>query len=383
MIVGFGSYDTAKHPRVGIILDGLREHGEEVVQINHPLGFSTAERVRMLNQPWRLPAFGWRMLRCWGRMAADARRLKRTGRPIDAVVVGYMGHFDVLLAKRLFRGVPIVLDHLIFAGDTAADRGAQGMKVRLLNRLDRAATGAADLVVVDTEEHRQLLPVPDRGVVVPVGARQEWFDAGASANASATSRAAGAPLEVIFFGLFTPLQGAPVIARALRTALSDGAPIRATLVGTGQDYEQTRSILTGVDGITWLDWVDHAELPALVASHDVCLGIFADSGKALRVVPNKVYEGLAAGCAVVTSDTQPQRRALGDALALVPAGNSDALAAELVSLASDEGRLSELQRRGTSGADSVRAAAIVEPLLDGLRVIRRTHRGAGTDGDRA
>ena len=39
----------------------------------------------------------------------------------DAVLVGYLGHFDVLLARRLFRRIPVVLDHLIFAADTAAE----------------------------------------------------------------------------------------------------------------------------------------------------------------------------------------------------------------------------------------------------------------------
>ena len=45
----------------------------------------------------------------------------------------------------------------------------------------------------------------------------------------------------------------------------------------------------------------------MVASHDVCLGIFGDTDKALSVVPTKVYQGAAAGCAVVTSDTAPHR----------------------------------------------------------------------------
>jgi hypothetical protein len=41
----------------------------------------------------------------------------------------------------------IVLDHLVFAGDTAADRGAAGLRVRLLTGLDRLAVSCADVVV--------------------------------------------------------------------------------------------------------------------------------------------------------------------------------------------------------------------------------------------
>ena len=64
-----------------------------------------------------------------------------------------------------------------------------------------------------------------------------------------------------------------------------------------------------------------AELPALVAGHDVCLGIFGSAAKAARVVPNKVFQGAAAGCALVTSDTPPQRRVLDGAAVLVPPGD--------------------------------------------------------------
>ena len=53
------------------------------------------------------------------------------------------------------------------------------------------------------------------------------------------------------------------------------------------------------------------------------------------MVPNKVFQGAAAGCAVVTSDTAPQRRVLGDAAVLVPPGDPAALAEALRSLAAD------------------------------------------------
>ena len=72
-----------------------------------------------------------------------------------------------------------------------------------------------------------------------------------------------------------------------------------------------RRILAGRGDVTWRDWVPTAELPGLVASHDVCLGIFGDTDKALSVVPTKVYQGAAAGCASITSDTAPQRRGVG------------------------------------------------------------------------
>lgn len=359
MIVAFGTYDVAKHPRVGIIIDGLRARGFEVSEANRPLGFSTAERVRMLRQPWRLPQLGVRLLTRWWQLRGDAKRLRRDGVAADAVLVGYLGHFDVLLARRLFPGATIVLDHLIFAGDTARDRGTGGVRARLLEGLDRRAISAADIVVVDTDAHLGMLPEGTRGVVVPVGAREEWFD-------SALERTGGDTVDAIFFGLFTPLQGAAAMAEGVRTALDRTPRLRATIVGTGQDYDAARAALGAHERVRWLDWVEPGALPALVASHDVCLGVFGTSPKALRVVPNKVYEGAAAGCAIVTSDTPPQRAALGDAAHFARPGDADGIAAALVELADDADALQRARTSARARASRFRAEQVVAPLIDAL-----------------
>jgi glycosyltransferase involved in cell wall biosynthesis len=169
------------------------------------------------------------------------------------------------------------------------------------------------------------------------------------------------PLWVVFYGLYTPLQGTPVIGSALGQIA--GAPIEVTMIGGGQDEAATRAAAAASHAVRWLDWVPAADLPALVASHDVCLGIFGTGDKAQRVVPNKVFQGAAAGCAIVTSDTPPQRRALGDAAVLVPPGNAEALAAALLRLADDRAELARL--RGQAHELAVKQFApeqIVAPL---------------------
>lgn len=362
MIVAFGTYDSARHPRVGILVDGIRARGQDVVECNRPLGFSTAERVRMLKQPWRLPSLALRLARCWAGLTSDSFRLRR-GRHADVVLVGYMGHFDVLLARLLFPRSTLVLDHLIFAGGTAKDRGTKaGLRTHLLDALDSLAVRIADLVVVDTAEHAALLPQSVDRVVVPVGARSEWQEAGEVT----TSGTGGDTLRVVFFGLFTPLQGAPAMADGVRRALDSGAPLSVTLIGDGQDRAECERVLRDRAEVTWLDWVAPAELPAIVADHDVCLGIFGETEKALRVVPNKVFQGLAAGCVVVTSDTPPQRRLIGDCAELVDTCDHSALAHRLTSLAEDAGELAAARDRAAAGRLRFTSEAVVEPLLDRL-----------------
>jgi glycosyltransferase involved in cell wall biosynthesis len=357
----FGTYDAATHPRAGVIAAGLRASGMSVQECNAPLGLSTSARVDMLARPWRVVFLLVRLARCWARLIHAARRLSTP----DVVLVGYLGHFDVHLARLLFPRATIVLDHLVGAVDTARDRRLDGgFRPRLLRLIDAAALRAANVVVVDTVAHQELLAprARARSVVVAVGASTEWFDAGDSV-------AADGPLRVVFYGLYTPLQGTPVIGAALsQLGQLAGPDIEVTMIGTGQDSTETRRVAAGSGArVRWLDWVAADELPALVGAHHVCLGIFGTGDKARRVVPNKVFQGAAAGCAIVTSDTEPQRRVLGAAALLVPPGDPTALAAALARLAADRAELLARRRAARQLADDhFTAARIATPLVDRL-----------------
>ncbi|MFR2983831.1 MAG: hypothetical protein ACLTL8_05940 [Bifidobacterium pseudocatenulatum] len=47
-VLAFGTYSVRKHPRVGILIDGLRKNGCNVEEINQLLLLSTAQRVEIL-----------------------------------------------------------------------------------------------------------------------------------------------------------------------------------------------------------------------------------------------------------------------------------------------------------------------------------------------
>ncbi|WP_291808378.1 glycosyltransferase family 4 protein [Cellulomonas sp.] len=364
MLRAAGTYDSGAHPRIRVLLEGLARRGWTVQEVVEPLRFDTRRRVEVLRRPSRLPAFGWALVRAWSRLGPRLVSARRGPAP-DAVVVGHMGHFDVALVRALSPRCPVVLDYLISGAGTARDRGEQGrVKQRLLRALDRFALARADVVVVDTEEHAQALD-PDarrRTVVVAVGADDRWF--GARRNEAAEPDGGGR-LRVVFYGVMTPLQGAGVVAEALRAL--DGA-VDATIVGQGQDGELVDRLLADVPRIRRLPWVQPDDLPALVAEHDVCLGIFGDGEKARLVVPNKAFQGAAAGCVVVTGDTAPQRRAFGSAAVLVPPGDAAALAEALRQLASDPAELARRRSASRAWADAhFRPESVVAPLDERLR----------------
>jgi len=334
------------------VREGFEAAGDEVLVCNEPIELPTAARVELVRKPWRALGVLLGLMRTWVRLARGARAL-----PVpDAVVVGYLGHLDVLLARMLWPRTPIVLDHLVSLADTARDRSiGTAWVVGGLSMVDRLAVRTADVVVVDTDEHRAMVSARARAkvLVVPVGAPAVWqVQAEPSSDGS---------LRVVWFGLYTPLQGAPVIGKTM--ALLADVDIEWTMIGHGQDLEEAQHAAGAAARTTWVRWVDAADLPGIVATSEVCLGIFGTSDKARRVVPNKVFQGAAAGCAIVTSDTPPQRRALEDAAVFVPPGDADALAAALRALAADRSEVERLRKAARALADErFGSAQLVAPL---------------------
>ena len=119
-ILGFGTYNTSVHPRAGILLEGLKDAGHTVREINEPSTVSTESRVEALSSPKAAAGFFGNLAKNWSRLIKASAQYRGEYSP-DVVVVGYLGHFDVVLARILFRKATIVLDHLIYAADTAAD----------------------------------------------------------------------------------------------------------------------------------------------------------------------------------------------------------------------------------------------------------------------
>src|SRR5687767_411390 len=154
-VVAFGTYDKVQHPRVGILIQGLRDHGVDVVEINERVWASTDDKIRATRSSLAVMRGLVRTLAAWTRLA----RAYRDVGPHDAVVVGYMGQLDVLLARLLVKKpTVVVLDLFVSLWDTAvADRKlvqARSLKSRVLARLDRWAYRAADVVLFDTDAQR-------------------------------------------------------------------------------------------------------------------------------------------------------------------------------------------------------------------------------------
>ncbi len=362
-ILFFGTFDNQRSPRAQILREGMAALGHHVEECVIPLGFSSERRVSMLLRPWQIPLMAARLGIVWVRVLLRSR-----GQRPDVVVVGYMGHLDVLLARVRFPRTPIVLDHLVSLSGTAADRRLRHRWFAgVLDRADQAALRAADVIVVDTQEHYADLPTSHkaRAVVVPVGAQQAAF-----ATREEIAPPPPPPLQVIFYGHYIPLQGAPFIGDAIAELHRSGREdIQFTMVGRGQELAETRRRAGASSAVRWVDRIiEPGELLRLARRHHVALGVFGTGPKTGKVVPTKVFSASALGLAIVTAANAPQRRLLEAAALFVPPGDPSAIARALEGLADDPQLRSTLAQQAATVADEhFRPASVAKPLVDHLQ----------------
>jgi glycosyltransferase involved in cell wall biosynthesis len=135
-------------------------------------------------------------------------------------------------------------------------------------------------------------------------------------------------LTVLFFGQLIPLHGVDTILEA--ALLSKGQGIHWTVIGRGQGEAKLSAFLDAHPDapVRWIHWLQQEDLVAEMGKADVCLGVFGTSDKAARVIPNKVYQILAAGRPLITRDSPAIRELIGPSTAgvwLVPPADPPAL----------------------------------------------------------
>ena len=336
-VLYFGTYERA-YPRNAQVISCLRRAGVEVVE-RHVSVWDGREH--------KFSAGPWSALRL---AAAELALLRRHAEDFDVLVVGYPGHFDLPSAKRAARGRPIVFNPLVALADTFVEdrrrfRGGSA-PARVLERVDRAAFRAADLVVADTEAQAELFRSlgARRVEVCFVGAEERVF------------RPGWKPADdfvALFVGKLIPLHGLETILDAAR--LAPDVPFR--IVGSGQLDDLLAARPANVE---WIRWIEYERLADELHVCGCALGVFGTSAKAARVIPNKVFQALACGVPVVTADTRAVRELLDERSALlVPPGDAAALAEAVGRLAADR-ELAE--RTAAAGLDAYRRNAGEEIL---------------------
>jgi glycosyltransferase involved in cell wall biosynthesis len=344
----FGAYDPA-YPRNHILREGLRRAGDEVLEAR------VAERRAFRRWPELVAAFA------------------REGRGTDVLLVPEFRHKDVPLARALAGRRRLVFDPLVSRHDTlVGDWGLhrpRSLQARWNRRLDRWAFGAADLVLCDTWAHGALFASlgAARGRLrrVLVGAEDAFYAVG--------PEPAEPLVRIVYLGGFLPLHGVTVVLEACARLERDAhllPEFEVELVGRGIEHGRALELAerAGLGRVAFPGRIDYADAPRVLAGAHIVLGAFGAGEKAGRVIPHKVYQGLAAGRAVVTGDGAGLREVFepGVHLEAVPRGDAEALARALARLIADPAARAALARRGRERALEV---ATPDRIGEGLHAI--------------
>ena len=211
-------------------------------------------------------------------------------------------------------------------------------------RIDDASFRCADLVLADTSAHKDYFVhsygvPPDKIGVLPIGYDEGIFDPARFEREP--SRTEGR-FTVLFIGSFLPLHGADAIVEASRIVLGRDPSIAFRFVGSGQTLAAAKSLAAeiGASNCAFSPWARYEEMPGLMASADVCLGIFGRSGKARRVVPHKIFQAMGMRKSVITADTPAVREFFvpGENVVLCGEPYGESLADAILALKKDPAR---------------------------------------------
>ncbi len=331
----WGTFDLGK-PRVRILLQGLKENGIAPTIIHKDIWGDVEDKSQVKSSKDKLVKIG-RFLLAYPILICRYLFAPKH----DVVVISYLGHFDVILvwlfAKA--RRKKIVWDAFLSLYNTVVEDRKMVSKgsivAKLLYALEWLACRAADTIVLDTHAHGEYFVstfnVPREKVKTAfVGAELEKFPTTSHKQASGNT----AP-NVLFYGQFIPLHGISVIHDAALLLRNEN--INWTIIGEGQMASAFAEALEKkpLSKLNWIKWVQYEELVSQIHNADICLGIFGDTEKASRVIPNKVFQIISSGVPLVTMDSPAIREIFTEprpGVKLCKAGNAEDLAEKILQM---------------------------------------------------
>ena len=282
----FFSYDY-NYSRNRVLIKGLKKNDVDVIKWDVPYTTHTISRYVKL--------------------------LREYTTEYDVIIMGFPGGRDnIPLAKSLalFNRKPVIFDAFISQYDTKIfDRKVcddKSLRAKQYFYSDKIPCSMADIVLLDTNEHidyfvntfniprekfRRVFVGADEDVFYPVKAEKE-----------------NNKFKVLFYGNYIPLHGIEYIVEAAKL-LEDNKDIEFEIFGSGQTYKYIMKLSKKLEIKNILfkkDQVD-ADPQRYITTADVCLGIFGDTPKAKRVIPNKAFQAIAMKKSLLTGDTPAAR----------------------------------------------------------------------------
>ena len=280
-------------------------------------------------------------------------RLKRI-KHFDLVWVPCFRQRDLASASKWSKKhhIPLIFDPLISAYDKQVYERQKftpdSTQAKTLLQWEKSLFQQADLIIADTSAHaeyfNQQLGIPRQKIrIIYVGADETVFSPIQPEKYRKPKE--NKVLDILFYGSFIPLQGPQIIIGA--AAATQGKPVHWTLVGKGPllDSCQQQANHLNLNNVNFTEWLDYqTALPERIDQADILLGIFGDTPKAGRVIPNKVFQSMAMGKPIITQSSKayPEQVRQSKGIVWVNPGQPQALADAALSLSQKKEKLADL-----------------------------------------
>jgi glycosyltransferase involved in cell wall biosynthesis len=320
----FGIYDR-EYARNKVLIDGLKLNGAE-------------------------------LLECNDKSPGIAKYLKlylkhRAAGSYDVMFVAYPGQFVLPFAK-LITGKPIIFDAFLSQYDSSVSdrRLTKPFSLSALKYFfsDWLSCFLADKILLDTDEHIKFFV--DRFKIKKQKFLKIFVGADESVFYKQPTPKSTKYFVAHFHGSFIPLQGVDYIIKAAKLLEEKDDSIKFNLLGAGQTLSEMKALAEELEvkNVNFIGWKSKDNVANYLRSGDICLGIFGNTSKAMRVIPNKVYEGLACGKPVLTAETSAVKELLTDrhnVLFCKPASPGD-LAKKILELKHDPVLAAKISKNG-------------------------------------
>src|SRR3989338_3100802 len=302
----FGTYDNT-YTSNKMILTGIKENRISVMEINAHIKvtkLTTEEEMSWIQIVKRIV----RKYRIFSELMGNFDAFSKT----DVIYVGYPGHVDVFLAyvlaklfgkKLVFNPLLIVYNGFVYEQGILNKNSLLAICVKFAESL---VYKMCDIVFADTPLQRDHLEkdfgIPARNLrVLPIGADDKGYKYSAYKNT-------GKKINVVYYGLYGPIHGVEHIIECARL-LRDNPDIRFSFIGNGNTFEKNYARAKELDlpDVVFYHDTPENEHLKIMQTADIFLGFLQKHPTVDRVIPNKVYQGLALGRVVLTADSPVAR----------------------------------------------------------------------------
>jgi len=226
----------------------------------------------------------------------------------DFVFVGFVGQVIVLLIKpfTILKRKPIIFDAFMSLYDTIVLDKKLVKKNSIMSKiiflLDKYSCKLSNIILLDTNQHINYFTNTfsinkNKFRRIFVGSVESLFH---------KKEKTGKNKDFIigFYGYFIPLQGTEYIIKAANI-LRKNKDIRFEMIGSGQKFKESINLAKKLElkNISFLGEKPSNQLPDYIANWDIMLGIFGNTEKTSRVIPNKAYDALAMEKPLITANT--------------------------------------------------------------------------------